>query len=149
MSFGIHILDKYELTEVEDEKELSGKIEIGDFKENLTIPISFWSISKYISQWKQAVSFILESSAENKSALITQVYNPEHSEYINCWPMYREGETVFVQNRLLLKEDLGSDLNPEKIEQYIDKREIVDEDGNKISEWKTTISELRLWQNKL
>jgi CdiI N-terminal domain len=148
MSFSIHVIDKYKHTKTED-KELNGEIEIGDFRENILIPISFWPIQKYVSQWKEAIDSISDGTTGKKSALITQIYDPEDAEYVNCWPIYRDGETVFVQNRLLFKKDLDEGFNPENIERYIDKRESIDEDGNEISEWKTTISELQQWQKEL
>ena len=129
--------------------ELRGEIEIGDFKEAVVIPISYWSKLDYISHWQRAVKILLDGDESARTALITEMYDPENALYINCWPIYREGEIVYVHNRLLFTKDLPESFDLEEIGKYMDDREATDEDGNRISEWRTTAAELTRWLGDL
>ncbi len=62
------------------------------------------------------------------------------------WIMYREGDDVYVQNRLLFMDNLSSPFLEENLYSYIKSRETVNEDGCEIiSEWQTNISEIQKW----
>ena len=64
--------------------------------------------------------------------------------WINWWILYKVGDTIFVQNHLLVsymyKEVIGEGpFTPDTCYNYIDKRITHTDDGRKISEWNVKI----------
>jgi hypothetical protein len=129
---------------------LAGKITIGDFYESLIIPINFWSEEDYISQWKSALSEVL-SSTETQSALIVQMFDPEDMECVISWPLYRSGDTIYIQNRIILPEHIGGPFILENLKEYIGQREASSEDEKfgPVSEWEVSVDAIRSALNKL
>ncbi|WP_374224056.1 hypothetical protein [Nocardiopsis sp. MG754419] len=60
-----------------------------------------------------------------------------------CWPVYRDGNDVYAQNRLLFLDELGEEFDEERPWRHIEPRSVVSEDGMRISEWATNISQVR------
>ncbi len=114
-----------------------GTIVIGEFKETFESPLLFWSVSDYQAHWKQALERIV-SGALN-SCLITSIYDPGISNFWIWWLLYREGQMVYIQNHLLFLERLKSVLDPLNPYIHIPERRVINEDGQQISEWQTSI----------
>ncbi|WP_307663479.1 hypothetical protein [Streptomyces sp. V1I1] len=104
--------------------------------------LSFWTVADYSRSWERALRE-LEASENSTSCLISSITDPETANFIFCWPIYREGEAVHVQNSIIFLDGLEEEFNPQEPWRYAEARSLVDEDGNQISEWSTTISEVR------
>ncbi|MFF5538371.1 hypothetical protein ACFY71_38975 [Streptomyces cinerochromogenes] len=86
---------------------------------------------------------VLERGDDATSCLISSITDPANSNFIFCWPLYRSGEMVYVQNSIIFPEDLAEDFDPAGPWRFVEPRSTVDEEGHEISEWQTTISEIR------
>ncbi|MBV6702721.1 hypothetical protein KV557_37440 [Kitasatospora aureofaciens] len=104
--------------------------------------LSFWSVGDYRQSWARALQ-ALDATEVCDSCLVTSITEPESSNFIFCWPLYRRGEDVFVQNSLIFLDELEIKFNPEEPWLSVGARQTVNEDGIRISEWKTSISEVR------
>jgi hypothetical protein len=69
--------------------------------------------------------------------------DPEISNFLVRWPMYRDGEAVYLQNALILLSELEVDFDAKEPWAAIGPHHIIDEDGNKVSEWETSMDSLR------
>ncbi|WP_226963066.1 hypothetical protein [Streptomyces mimosae] len=118
-----------------------GVIRIGDFQEDFHASLSFWSADDYRRSWRSAFVALADDSAAT-SCLVTSITDPANSNFIFCWPLYRSGETVFVQNSLIFLEELTSPFDPAEPWHSVLPRETVSEEGRPISEWATTMSAL-------
>ena len=54
--------------------------------------------------------------------------------FISAWIIYYDGEISYVQNKIIFVDDFP-EFDTSKINEYVNKREIFNEDGFKISEW--------------
>jgi CdiI N-terminal domain len=122
--------------------EAVGRIVIGDFEETFTMPLSYWSASDYRRSWRQAFD-VLESGPNAKSCLMVSMTDPETSNFLTCWPMYRDVEAVYIYNAIILLDELEVNFDAREPWASIGPRYTIDEDGNKISEWETSMDSLR------
>lgn len=122
-----------------------GKTEIvvGEFREELETSLEFWPAAQYEQQWLAAIGEIV--SGAKKSALVTSVTPPKTANFLFWWPVYRVRDSVFVQNQVLMLDDVRDGFSLERISEFVPERETVNEDGDKISEWHTSIGELELF----
>ena len=123
--------------------EASGRITIGDFTETFWAPLGFWGESDYRRSWRDAFE-VLNADPDSMSCLMTSMTDPRASNFLVCWPMYRAGEDVHVQNALIFLDEAGAeDFDLAAPWGFVGPRRETDEDGNKISEWITSMDSLR------
>ncbi|GAA1807029.1 hypothetical protein GCM10009735_45100 [Actinomadura chokoriensis] len=118
------------------------RIRIGGFTEMFLMDLSFWSVDEYRRSWESALREI-ERSENAISCLIASMTDPAVSNFISCWPMYRDGDAIYVQNSLIILDGLNEPFDPQKPWRYVEPHSEVDEDGNRISEWVTSAAEVR------
>jgi hypothetical protein len=124
-----------------------GLIIIGDFEERFEASLSYWSVKDYQRHWWQALERI--KAGEIKSSLITNMYDPQTANFILWWPLYRDGQDVFVQNHVVPMDEINGTFDPVNPYVHVRDRETVNEDGKRISEWKTTVAEIEDYLNTL
>jgi CdiI N-terminal domain len=122
--------------------EASGRIVIDDFTETFRAPLGFWHESDYRRSWRRAFE-VLNANPHSTSCLMTSMTDPSDSNFLVCWPMYREDENVYLQNAMIFLDEIEEGFDPEMPWGYVGPRQTQDEDGNKISEWTTSVSSLR------
>jgi hypothetical protein len=83
----------------------------------------------------------------DRSALITDYVDPPAYPYsggcLFWWRLYRDGDTVYVQNHILFFEQLSQPFSAECPWNSVRDRRVFNEDGQKVSEWPTTIEEIK------
>lgn len=124
------------------EGEAEGRITVGDFSERFRAALSYWSVSDYQASWRAAFE-VLETGTTATSCLVTSITEPTMSNYVMCWPLYRDGDFVRVQNSLIFLDELDSPFAPAAPWLSVQPRETVDEDGRPISEWSVPLSAVR------
>jgi hypothetical protein len=134
--------------DVSSPSEVAGRVTVGDFSESFPMDLSFWSVADYSRSWERALGE-LEASENSTSCLISSMPDPETANFIFCWPIYREGEADHVQNSIIFLDGLEEEFKPQEPWRYVEARSLVDEDGNQISEWSTTISEVRRFRESI
>lgn len=122
--------------------EVSGRITVGEFSETFRMDLSFWSVDEYRRSWSRALNRLFSEESVD-SCLVSSITNPAASNFIFCWPIYRRGEEVFVQNSLIFLDEISGQFNTEEPWLHIRPHCTVNEDSVRISEWKTEISEVR------
>ncbi|MFD7918151.1 hypothetical protein ACFV3R_02820 [Streptomyces sp. NPDC059740] len=118
-----------------------GEITLGEHGETFHAEVGFWQISDYESSWASALARVTSESVIT-SCLVTSISNPEHANFIAVWPMYRFGDTIHVQNQMVFLDELTEPFDPARPWDYVDDFEVVDEDGNDISDWVVSVSEV-------
>lgn len=122
--------------------EAIGRIRVGEFTETFLMDLTFWTVDDYRRSWDGALRK-LEEAGNSTSCLIASITDPAASNFISCWPMYRDGEVVYAQNSIIFLDELDERFNPQEPWRYVEARSSVDEDGNRISEWSTSTSQVR------
>lgn len=125
-----------------DPVEAIGRIVIGDFEENFSIPLGFWDLSEYRQSWKRAYH-VIRNSPHSRSCLMVAMTDPEQSNFLVCWPLYRENEEVHIQNSLIFLDELEVDFDVEEPWVPVGPRRLLNEDGAEISEWTASMESLR------
>ncbi|WP_435604310.1 hypothetical protein [Streptomyces sp. bgisy130] len=104
--------------------------------------LSFWSISTYRISWRDAIKRI-DQERISTSCLISSITDPENSNFVSCWPLYRDGQSVAVQNSVIFLDELSEKFNEREPWRSTPPHDLIDEDGNQISQWETQISDVR------
>ncbi|MEV5781334.1 hypothetical protein ACGFWD_41850 [Streptomyces sp. NPDC048448] len=120
----------------------AGRIVVGDFTETFPMDLTFWDSGHYEKSWANALRRLEEADVVT-SCLVSSITDPKTANFIFCWPLYRIRGDVFAQNSLIIFNELDSAFDPESPWHSVSPREIVDEDGNRISEWCTDIETVR------
>ncbi|MOA15175.1 hypothetical protein D3C78_1353200 [compost metagenome] len=74
----------------------------------------------------------------NHAALAVSIYEPELANFVFVWVLYFKAEIVHVQNSIIFLEE-HKIFSPEKINEFIDERTTHNEEGMKISEWRSDL----------
>jgi hypothetical protein len=107
----------------------------------------YWNRDDYEHHWKEALSRIVFLA--DVSCLITSIVNPISASHLFWWPMYREGNTVYIQHQILFFQNLPSSFNEKDPFSSIPKRQLIDEDGNPLSEWAVSTGEIEDFLNRI
>lgn len=152
-SFNIQIISDKPIKQ-EGELVYRGQITIGDFKESFIMPLDSWTIEEYKQQWREGLERI---KTHNSSCLIATLSGLKRDyPFIILWALYKENDTIFIQNKLLFDEifeQISQGLPPFNSKTcylYLLPRKTTSSSGNKISEWKTNLNAINefLEQNK-
>jgi CdiI N-terminal domain len=141
--FAIELKSRREAGEGSDSSvEASGRIVIGDFTETFRVPLGFWDESEYHRSWRRAFE-VIDASPHSASCLMTAMTDPANSNFLLCWPVYREDEDVYIQNAIIFLDEIEGPFDPAAPWDCVGLRRRTDEDGNKTSEWITSMEALR------
>ena len=134
MTFCIKFLSERVPNLKRGEKAAYGMLKIGDFEERFISSLSFWNADNYQHHWKEALTR-LQNKEGATSCLITSLTDPDNTNFITLWPIYRERNSVFFQNQLLFLKGLKKPFNPAFPYDHVNHRDTSKEDGQKASEW--------------
>jgi CdiI N-terminal domain len=118
----------------------SGLLTMGNSKERFCSSLYHWSKRDYESQWRNAINVLLNESF--KAALIVEYTGTDASSHLEWWPMYKVGDTVYLQNQLLFYNQLPEPFSLQRPFIYLRNRETTDQAGLPISEWLVRLSEV-------
>jgi contact-dependent growth inhibition (CDI) system CdiI-like immunity protein len=116
-----------------------GTIVLGEHRERFLAAAFLWSPARYEEQWQSAASALTHGA--QRSAFITSFVHPDASSNV-IWPAWREGETIFLQNRLVLREQLAGVVDPDRVDALVGERRTINEDGEVLSEWQVPLADL-------
>lgn len=118
-----------------------GKLRLGKDDEYFESVLGFWAAYDYEHSWSVGLDRLL--AGESTSCLATSITNPSSANFVEVWPLYREGNDVYVQNCLIFLDQLSHEFDPDAPWDSVGPRSVVDEDGQAISEWKVNLSDIR------
>lgn len=141
MPFSISFLDEPLIYEEDDPTYVAaaGKLIIGDWEEIFVSSLYLWSKEDYMAQWLHAIRSMLNGS--EKAALIVEYLGPDAGR-LWWWPMYKVESSVYLREQILFFDQLKEPFSLDKAFSYIGDRRIISEDGQKISEWNVSLSEV-------
>ncbi|HKS04885.1 MAG TPA: hypothetical protein VJR92_01110 [Gemmatimonadaceae bacterium] len=113
---------------------LTGRIVIGDHAERFLAPVAFWSKNDYERHWLHAARRLLTRA--DRTAFFTSTFQ-------FWWVMWRVNDVVFVQEQMLLADELPQPFAPNDPYRHIRDRTNVSRDGKPISEWQLAATDLR------
>jgi hypothetical protein len=141
MSFGIKFLaETVEGSELGNTGQY-GEIVLGDEREMFLSLIGYWSPRDYEEQWRNGILRVVRERQE--SCLITSLHDPREADVLMWWLLYPDGDTVRIQNALLLLDQHRQEFSTHHPYASIPPRRIVTDDGQPISEWVLPITDLR------
>jgi len=73
------------------------------------------------------------------------MHDPTAANFIYWWPMYRLDDTVHFQNHILFLNELKAPFDPNDPFRFVRERTIFNSQGDRISEWSISISELECY----
>ncbi|MFI1075414.1 hypothetical protein [Streptomyces puniciscabiei] len=145
-AFSIRVVSVPSPTEAEAEAAAGagavGRIAAGDFGENFPMDLTYWGVERYQASWSRALK-ALERADDAVSCLVSSITDPANSNFVSCWPLYRSGSVVHIQNSIIFLEGIAEDFTPDEPWNFVEPRSTIDEDGNEISEWQTSMDEVR------
>ena len=143
MPFSIQFLDEPLLYPFDDAKTpcAPGLLVMGESKEGFCSSLYEWSKQQYESQWQRAIHVLLNESP--KAALIVEYIGPDAASHLEWWAMYREGETVYLQDQLLFYSHLKEPFSLDAPFASLRDRETINTEGRQISEWSVSLSEIK------
>jgi CdiI N-terminal domain len=118
-----------------------GELRLGEVHEYFQSVLGFWELGDYTKSWAIGLRRILAGASI--SCLATSVTDPATANFIETWPLYREGADVYVHNKYLFLDQLTSEFDPTAPWGSIGPRSVVNEDGQRISEWKVRLDDIR------
>lgn len=142
--FGIFPENK--IVDVEGEIFLPASIVVDDFSEVMNIPLSYWDIEDYKKSWLKSLKEGLAS--KKHAALAVSMGDPTLTNFLFAWVIYFEGKVAYVQNSIVFLNECDG-FTPGRINEFIDKRTTYDEDGMKISEWRTDLDSIHSFVDSL
>ncbi|OLR91362.1 hypothetical protein BJP25_26620 [Actinokineospora bangkokensis] len=101
-----------------------------------------WQPQDYRNSWALALRELLAAEVVD-SCLVTSITEPAMSNFISCWPLYRRGEKVHVQEALIFLDVLEVPFDEHRPWLSVRPRRTVSEDGLAISEWVTSVGDVR------
>lgn len=117
-----------------------GELRLGEQCEWFQAATGYWSVEDYQASWITALQRLLAGAPV--SCLITSLTDPRDANFFETWPLYREGEEVFVQNRLLFIDQLAAPFAPDAPWESVDPRTTVDGKGRPVAEWRIALTDV-------
>lgn len=123
-----------------------GRIVIGDFTETFTLEGDDWSDRDYEASWRTALTRLLRTDPST-TALMTWYAAAPATTIQRGWILYREGDRVFVQERMMVPGENEARFDEHGQLVAIEPRETHTEDGEPISEWETSCAAIQAFLN--
>jgi hypothetical protein len=118
-----------------------GELRLGEVHEYFQSVLGFWELGDYTKSWAIGLRRILAGASI--SCLATSVTDPATANFVETWPLYREGVDVYVHNKFLFLDQLAHEFDPKAPWESIGPRSVVNEDGQRISEWRVRLDDIR------
>jgi hypothetical protein len=116
-----------------------GELTLGRDSERFQSDLGTLSMRDYEAHWRDAISRLL--AGKSSSVLVTSYRAPGAGFHV-AWPMWREGGTVYFQERLFPNDQLPRPFDPALVYDVVGDRRTVAEEGERISEWRVPLERL-------
>ena len=112
-----------------------GQIQIDDFKETFFMDFGFWGKAEYEAHWLTASRALADGL---DVSFIQSMQAPESANFFRIWAAYPRANEVVFQEQILFLGD-GRSFNIQEPHLNAHPYHSLSEDGDEISEWRTTI----------
>lgn len=117
------------------------QLTLEDYTEEEQADLAFWSTEDYEAHWLTELNRV--TTSRHKGALITSIHDPANAFRVWVWTMWKEGNRVLFQNRLLFMLEECQAFNPDQVSDHIGEYASHTEEGSRISEWIVPIAAIR------
>ncbi|HEY9228617.1 MAG TPA: hypothetical protein VIP11_18325 [Gemmatimonadaceae bacterium] len=114
-------------------------MELGTESDSFAADLRFWTMRDYEKQWREGVARL--ATGVVSSALITSYAGPGDAIH-SMRPMWRVGQTVYLQDRLVVGRDIAPPNVAEQFYDLIGARSTHSDDGTPISEWSVSFADV-------
>jgi hypothetical protein len=116
-----------------------GCLTLGHFREEFQAPLYDWAPGDYTAHWMESAERLLAGAPV--AVFLTHMMGPDAAYYVG-WPAWREGDRIWVQERLFLREQLNGTFDPENPEVHAGPRHEISPEGQRISQWQVELHDL-------
>jgi CdiI N-terminal domain len=116
-----------------------GRLTLGQLREEFQAPLYDWAPGDYVAHWLESAQRLLKGAPV--AVFLTHMVRPDAPYHLG-WPAWREGDRVYVQERLFLREQLNGAFDPEFPEVHAGPRQEVSVEGERISQWEIGLGDL-------
>ena len=113
---------------------LRGRTTLGNHREEFLAALDPWSRADYERHWIEAARRLLGGA--DRTGFFTSAFR-------FWWVMWREGNTLFVHEQLMVPETLIAPFDLANAYRQIGERRTFSEDGQRVSEWHLELSDIR------
>lgn len=117
-----------------------GKIYLEDHYETFSTSLEYWEPREYIESWRAELRRLVDGAST--AALITSYHPPRPGDFWFWWPLYRIGDIVYIQEQMLFFDQLPAPFRADRPSESLMARETITDEGARISEWQTTVTEI-------
>lgn len=123
------------------------RVNVGEFSEANWMTLRYWSLDDYRKSWKMACERLIQ---RHNAAFVTCMMPPSEADYLVWWPAYPlDSETVAVQHHLLMFSQRPEPFDESRLWEFVRPRQVINEDGETVSEWTCTFNEVRTFLEEL
>jgi len=116
----------------------AGLLRIGGASLPFLLDLTSWGIGDYEQQWRTAIGRLARGAPV--TALLTGYSNDAMRPH-RMWALWRDGEYVYVQQHVVVPEDLDTPFDPLNPESHVGAR-LHSEHGVPIDEWRAELVHL-------
>lgn len=116
-----------------------GRIRLGNFQEEFQAPLFDWAPGDYAAHWQEAAERLVAGAPV--AVFLTHMLGPD-APYYEGWPAWRDGDRIWVQERLFVREHLNGDFDPENPEVHAGPRQETSLEGVRISQWQVGLRDV-------
>jgi hypothetical protein len=125
----------------EDPLVAIGELKLGEHSEYFESVLEFWGLEDYERSWATGLRRLLGGASV--SCLATSMIDPPTANFVEVWPLYRDGDDVYVQDQLIFMDQLTHQFDAAAPWESVRPRAVVNEDGQKIQEWRVNLDDVR------
>jgi len=116
-----------------------GRLTLGHFREEFQAPLYDWAPGDYVAHWLQSAERLVAGAPV--VVFLTHMVRADAAYHLG-WPAWREGDCVYVQERLFLAEQLNGSFDPENAEVHAGPRLELSPEGKRISQWQVGLQDV-------
>jgi hypothetical protein len=116
-----------------------GRLTFGHFRDEFQAPLYDWAPGDYAAQWLEAATRLVDGAPV--AVFLTHMMHPTAPYHLG-WPAWREGDQIYLQERLFVTEQLAAPFDPYQAELFAGARQERTPEGEPISQWHVTVRDL-------
>jgi hypothetical protein len=126
-------------TDEEGWRHAFGGLELGADSDAFAADLGAWTMAEYEAQWREAIARL--AAGKPSSALVTS-YAGSGDVIHSMRPMWRVGNTVFFQERLVLDRNIEPPNVADQFYELVGERSTFSDGGTPLSEWAVAFPEV-------
>jgi hypothetical protein len=122
-----------------DDLFIWGRLTLGRMQEEFQAPLYEWAPGDYAAHWLESAQRLLAGAPV--AVFLTYMVRPDAPYHIG-WPAWRDGDRVYVQERLFVCDQLSGPFDPEFPEVHVGPHRTLSVEGKPVSQWEIALSDV-------